>query len=56
LAEELKQEFGLEATLIASDGGVFEVMYGEELIYSKAATSRHAEPGEVATLIRQRNG
>lgn len=25
-----------------------------ELIYSKKATGRHAEPGEVARLIRER--
>ena len=52
----MKQEFGLDAELIASDGGVFEVIHGKELVYSKKSNGRHAEPGEVAKLIRQRNG
>ena len=39
-----------------SSGGVFEVTLDGELIFSKAALKRHAEPGEVAALVRERIG
>ena len=42
--------------LIPSSGGRFEVMAGEELIYSKKAECRHANPGEVARLLEQKLG
>ena len=35
-----------------STGGVFEVDVGDVRVYSKKATGRHAEPGEVARLVR----
>jgi selenoprotein W-related protein len=54
LAAELKNEFGLEAEMIESGGGVFEVILGDDLIFSKKALDRHAEDGEVATLVRQK--
>lgn len=38
--------------MIPSDGGVFEVVLDGDLIYSKKATGRHAEPDEVAGLLR----
>ncbi len=40
--------------MIPSSGGVFEVVADGELVYSKRATGRHAEPGEVARLLRER--
>jgi selenoprotein W-related protein len=40
-------------TLIPSDGGRFEVMVNEALIYSKLQTHRHANPGEINGLIRK---
>jgi len=40
--------------LIPSDGGVFEVVVDGDLVYSKKRTGRHAEPDEVAGLIRER--
>ena len=36
--------------------GVFDVTVDGNLIYSKAETGRHAEPGEVLTLFTQRYG
>jgi len=39
-------------TLVPSDGGRFEFSVDGKLIYSKLATHRHAEPGEVAGLVR----
>jgi selenoprotein W-related protein len=39
-------------TLVPSSGGVFEVVVNGELIFSKKALGRHAEPGEVMTAFR----
>jgi len=52
----LLDEFGLPAELIPSSGGVFEVTLRGELIFSKKRLGRHAEPGEVTGLIRERLG
>jgi selenoprotein W-related protein len=40
-------------TLVPSDGGRFEFSIDEKLIYSKLATHRHAETGEVTGLVRE---
>jgi selenoprotein W-related protein len=40
-------------TIIPSRGGVFEVMAGDELIYSKKATGVHAEYDDVAVPLRE---
>jgi selenoprotein W-related protein len=56
LATELlrKHEHSIASlTLIPSDGGCFEVTANDQLIYSKLATGRHAEPGEVIRLIEK---
>jgi selenoprotein W-related protein len=42
--------------LIPSDGGRFEVSVDGALLYSKLATGRHAEPGEVLGLFRRKYG
>jgi selenoprotein W-related protein len=39
--------------LVPSDGGRFEVTVNGQLLYSKLQTHRHAEPGEVAGLVRK---
>lgn len=36
-----------------SSGGVFEVAVDGQLIFSKKALGRHAEPGEILTLMAQ---
>ncbi|NIS80441.1 MAG: hypothetical protein GTO14_09605 [Anaerolineales bacterium] len=53
MAEVLKAyEFKIDSlTLIPSDGGKFEVVVDDTLVYSKLQTGRHAEPGEVAKLV-----
>ena len=38
--------------LIPSSGGVFDVVVNGELVFSKKAVGRHAEPGEVRAAIR----
>lgn len=42
--------------LVPSSGGRFEVTLDDELVYSKAASRRHPQPGEVASLVRERLG
>jgi selenoprotein W-related protein len=42
-----------ELTLVTGDKGVFEVEVDGDLLYSKRATGRHAEPGEVLELFRE---
>ena len=54
-AELMKEfEFKIETfSLVPSDNGKFEVSVNDDLVYSKLQTNRHAEPGEVAGLLRK---
>jgi len=47
----LKQELGIEAELIPSGGGAFEVEADGKLLFSKHETGRFPDPGEVAQLL-----
>ena len=40
--------------LIPSEGGVFEVKLGGDLLYSKLQTGRHAHEGEVMRLVKKK--
>jgi selenoprotein W-related protein len=56
LTDEILSERDIEIyigswRLIPSKGGVFEVTVNGELVYSKKATGRHAEPGEIRAAI-----
>lgn len=42
-----------ELTVITGDKGVFDVTVDGEMLYSKAETGRHAEPGEVLKLFAE---
>jgi selenoprotein W-related protein len=42
--------------LVPSSKGRFEVTLDGDLIFSKAELGRHAEPGEVVGLVRDRIG
>jgi len=56
LTAELMKEFEYKIesfSLVPSDGGKFEVSVNGDLVYSKLKTNRHAEPGEVADLLRK---
>jgi selenoprotein W-related protein len=37
--------------LVPSSGGVFELTVNGELVFSKKALGRHAEPGEIRALL-----
>jgi selenoprotein W-related protein len=48
----LERELGLTSRLVASSGGVFEVEYQGELIFSKKSLGRFPETGEVLGLLK----
>ena len=54
-AELMKEfEYKIETfSLVPSDGGKFELSVNGDLVYSKLQTNRHADPGEVAGLLRK---
>jgi selenoprotein W-related protein len=54
MAEILKEhEPEIESfVLVPSDGGAFEFTVNGNLLYSKKQSARHANPGEVAALMR----
>jgi selT/selW/selH-like putative selenoprotein len=57
LAAELKQAFpSAEVRLVESSGGVFEVAVDGRPVFSKKASRRHAEPGEVLKTVQQLRG
>lgn len=41
-------------TLVTGSSGVFDVEVDGDMLYSKHTTGRHAEPGEVLELFRDR--
>jgi predicted Rdx family selenoprotein len=41
-------------TLVTGEKGVFDVEVDGEMLFSKHATTRHAEPGEILELFRDR--
>ena len=51
ILEELEHSTA-DLSLIPSRGGVFEVTVDGELIYSKKATGKHADPKAVLAQIR----
>ena len=40
-----------ETTVIGGSKGIFDVIVDGDMLYSKAVTGRHAEPGEVLELF-----
>lgn len=56
MAEELASTFAGQLgaiVLVPSSGGVFEVTAGERVLFSKRATGRFPEPGEVVRTIEE---
>ena len=52
LAEAIKAETGLEAELIKSGGGAFEVVVDETLIFSKKKMGRFPAHEEILRSLR----
>ncbi|MBF0279369.1 MAG: Rdx family protein [SAR324 cluster bacterium] len=51
MAAELKEKYGVEAKLVSSGGGVFEVQADNKLIFSKKQLGRFPEPNEIQKMI-----
>lgn len=52
---ELRERWpDVDAKLVPSGGGVFEVTVDDEPVFSKKALGRHAAPGEIVGLIAER--
>jgi selenoprotein W-related protein len=43
-----------ELRLVTGSKGVFDVVVDGDVVYSKKATGRHAKPGEVLSIFRDR--
>ena len=56
MAAELKEAFGVEAQLVESSGGMFDVIVDGKLVYSKAQTGRFPDEGEVVKLLEKAKG
>ena len=54
LADTIRSRFGIDVELVRSSGGVFEVKWGNELLYSKRKMGRFPEPGEVERTLEDR--
>ena len=52
LADELRSEVGVEATLVPSSGGAFEVTVDGNLIFSKLQIGRFPGPGEIVGKVK----
>jgi len=49
----LRNDFGVEANLIAGSNGIFDVIVDENRVLSKSETGRFPEPGEVTKKLKQ---
>ena len=52
LAEEIKKHFSIDAELIKSSGGLFEVRKDGDLIFSKKAMNRFPSTEEIIEKLR----
>jgi selT/selW/selH-like putative selenoprotein len=52
LAAEIKKEFGVESRLVKGSGGVFNVIVGNEKIYSKHDSGRFPDEREIIEKLR----
>jgi selT/selW/selH-like putative selenoprotein len=53
LAEAITSQLGLECEFKESRGGVFEVTYGDQLIFSKKQEKRFPEHDEVIQQLKK---
>ena len=51
LRESIQKQFGINAELIESGGGVFEVKFNNSIIFSKKELDRFPNENEVEDLI-----
>ena len=53
LAAELKKHLGVESTLLAGSGGIFEVTVDGKQIFSKKSVGRFPESGEIVGMLKK---
>ena len=53
LAEELKENLGIEAKLIEDRDGIFDVFVDESLVFSLSEAGRFPQPGEITAMFNQ---
>ena len=51
LAAELRESLNIDVKLIKGTKGIFDVMAGDELVFSKYATDRFPILGELTTTL-----
>jgi selenoprotein W-related protein len=56
LAEDLQRKFGIQAELVRSSGGVFEVAIDNQLLFSKKKLGRFPQPGEIEEMLSAKVG
>jgi selenoprotein W-related protein len=56
LADEVLESQIESLLLIPASGGKFEITVNGELVFSKKALGRHAEPGEIYKLVKAKTG
>lgn len=56
MAASLKKRFGIDSTLIKKSGGIFEVSWGDEVLFSKKTLGRFPNAGEVEGKLQTRLG
>ena len=49
----MKEAFGVDAEIIRGKGGVYDVVVDGKLVFSKHATGRFPEDGEVLKLLKK---
>ena len=52
----MKQRFDINARLVKKSGGIFEVAWGGELLFSKRVLGRFPNPGEVERAVQNKLG
>ena len=52
----MKQRFDIDARLVKKSGGIFEVAWGGELLFSKRVLGRFPNPGEVERAVQSKLG
>jgi len=54
LADKLKKNFNIEASLIEGAGGVFDVKLEDDLVYCKHETGNFPDEGDLIESLRGR--
>ena len=53
VADELREAFGVEATLVGGSNGIFDVIVDGKLVFSKRETGRFPDPGEIVGRLKE---